>query len=395
MPRILFPLLAVLLLGASLDASAARASDALPPASFSAAQSLYAASSSPGNEYVAGASVVLTAPVAGDFSAFGGSIVSAAPVAGDDLLVAGSIHSRAPVEGDVRALGGTVTIDGRVKGDLAVLGYTVDDLARADGSVFIAAVNTTIADGAAGPVTLYGNNISLAGTFDNNVTIYASGRVTLMASTTIHGTLAYEAPEPATIPPSAIIDGGVKYTNASYLPTIGTSRILALLNMGFFLFARFLGALLLAGLLAGLFPRLAEAIIERAYTDRPQSMLLTILLGFAIVVVTPVLCIMLTLTFVGIGLALLLCILYALLVMLALLYSGILIGGVLVRRFARRDTVLWRDGVLGMFILSLITLIPVVGLFVAGLLALFAAGALLQLFFHVAFPGENYTEELL
>lgn len=388
MSRAFLATLASLLLPASAFA-------AHPPASFSAAQSLLVASSSLGNAYATGASTVLIAPVGGDFSAAGGSILTAASVGGDELLLAGSIHSRAPVEGDVRALGGSITIDEPIQGDLVAFGYSVYDAGHAGGDVFIAAANTTLANGASGPVTIYGNNISLAGDFGSSVHIFAGGRVTLAASTTIRGTLSYQAPEPALIPDSATILGGVQYKNASYLPNVGTSRILALVSVGFFLFARILGALLLAGLLAGLFPRLAEMVVDRAYTGRPRHILLTTLLGFAIFVATPMLFVILLLTFVGIGFAFLLLVIYALLVLLSFLYAGILLGGVLVRRYVRRETILWHDGILGMLALSIVALVPVIGFFAVFLLTAFSSGALLQIFFHFAFPREERTSELL
>lgn len=379
--KLLFAL-ALLLLPAS--ALAARV-----PASFSAAYSLLSASSSPANAYAAGASIVATAPVAGDLSAVGGSIIAAAPVMGDELLLAGSIHSRASVGGDLRALGWSTNIDEPVAGDLVAFGYSVYDAGRARGSVFIISANATVANGAGGPVTIYGNNVSLAGNFAGDVTIVASGRVSLAASTTILGKFSYEAPDTALIPASATLTGGVEYTNASYLPDVGTSRILALISIGLFLFARIFGTLILAGLLTGLFPKLAEAITERTYTKRLGSILLTALLGFAILVATPVLLILLSLTFVGLGIALLLLILYALLAFLAVMYAGILLGGVSARRFAARNTVLWRDGVLGMLALSLIALVPVAGLLAALVLTVFSAGALVQLFFDFAFPRKR------
>lgn len=362
------------------------------PASFSAARSLLSASSSPGNAYAAGASVVVTAPVSGDLSAVGGSVVTAAPVGGDEFLLAGSISSRARIAGDFRAIGWNINIEEPIAGDLVAFGYSVYDSGRASGSVFIIAANTTLANGASGPVTIYGNNISLAGDFSNDVTIIASGRIALAASTTILGKLSYEAPDTAFIPASATIVGGVDYTNASYLPDVGTSRTLSFVSIGLFLFARILGALILAGLLTGLFPKLAEAVIEHAYTKRLGGILLTMLLGFATLAATPVLLVLLSLTFVGLGLALLLLILYALVAFLAVMYAGILLGGMFARRFVARDTVLWRDGAFGMLALSLISLVPMVGLFVAFLLTIFSAGTLMQLFFDFAFPRERADE---
>ena len=388
MQRALPILLVALLIPAS--AFAARG-----PASFSAARSLVVASSSPGNAYLAGISIVSTAPVLGDLSAIGGSVVAAAPVAGDELLAAGSISSRAPVAGDLRAVGWSIAVDSPISGDLVAFGYSVNSSGRTQGSTFIISVNTILSDGAGGPVIIYGNNVSLSGDFAGNVKVVATGHLYLGAGTVIHGKLSYEAPEEATIPASATIEGGIEYTNASYLPDAGTSRILALVSIGFFLFARILGALILAGLFAGLFPRLAEAVVERAYAERPSSILLTMLLGFGILVATPVLIILLALTFVGIGIALLLFIVYALLALLALLYAGILIGSMFARRFRKRETVLWRDGMIGMLALSLIALLPYVGIFVVLVLTLFSAGALLLIFFHFAFPHEEITPELL
>jgi hypothetical protein len=388
MQRILLAALLLLLVPASSFA-------ARTPSSFGAGRSFVIASSSPGNAYAAGVSVVTTAPVAGDLSAAGGSIIVAAPVAGDTLLFAGSINSRAPLRGDLRSFGGSAVIEGSIAGDLFAFGFSVRDSGRPAGSVFIIAADAAVTNGSVGPVTIYGNNISLAGNFADNVTLVSSGHVTLAASTTIQGKLSYQAPEPALVPASATIRGGVEYINASYLPDPGTSRTLALVSIGFFLFVRILGALILAGLLAGLFPRLAEAIAERAYTKRPRSILLTMLLGFAILVATPVLLVMLSLTFVGIGLAFLLLVLYALLALLAVMYAGILLGSLFARRFRERDIVLWHDGVLGMLALSFIAFVPAIGLFVAFLLTVFSAGALLQLFFSFAFPHEEQTSQMV
>ena len=102
-------------------------------------------------------------------------------------------------------------------------------------------------------------------------------------------------------------------------------------------------------------------------------------------VAAPILFALLMITFVGIGIALLVFIGYALLVFLSVMYAGILFGGVFARRFARREVVLWHDGVLGMLVLSLVVMVPFVGLYIALLLALFSAGALLLIFFNFYF----------
>lgn len=364
------------------------ASTRAAPVLFSAAQSVVADSSAPGNAYAAGASVVLTAPVAGDFIAGGGSLVTAAPVSGDALLLGGSVDSRAPVEGDLRVVGGNVEIDRPVAGDLLAIGYAVRTSGHVVGNMFIVAANAIVQNGASGPVTIYANNVVLGGEFTGDVQVVAGGKVTLAPNTHINGTLSYDAPEEATVADTAVVDGDVVYTNVSYLPSVGAFHTLAFLSLGFFLVARVVGALILAGLLAGLFPRCAELIVARVSEARPRDIFLTLLLGFAVVVATPVIIILFALTFIGVGLAILLGLVYALALLLAFFYAGIAIGGVVARRFAVRDRIVWHDGVLGMAAFSIISLIPYIGSWLAVLAWLFALGALLRVFFSFTFPGE-------
>ncbi len=368
---------------------------AAPASAFYGSRSVLVASSSPANAYAGGATVAVIAPVAGDLSAAGGSVTLAAPVAGDALLVGGSIAERAPVRGDLRIFGGRLTVSEPAGGDLVAIGFSVHDAAPSGGSTFVAGADASVLGGADGPVTIYGDTVSIGGNFAGNVTVVAGTRLSVASSTIIAGTLTYQAPEAAAIPESAVVKGGVHFTSASFMPSTGASRALALVSIGIFLLARILGSLILAGLLAGLFPRLAEAIAERAWAGSTRSVLLTMLLGFAALVATPILLVLLALTFIGIGIAFLLGIAYALLLLLGFMYAGILVGSLIALRFEQRTHALWRDGVLGMLILSLIGLVPFVGMGIVFLFMLFSAGSLLLLFFQLAFPHENETADLL
>ncbi|HEY4522825.1 MAG TPA: hypothetical protein VJK73_00420 [Candidatus Paceibacterota bacterium] len=347
------------------------------------------------NAYEVGASVIIVAPVAEDLTAVGGTIVEAAEVAGDALLVGGSVAVRAAVRGDLRLLAGHATIEQPIAGDLAALALRLNVEAPVTGSVLVGALRAVLTGGAAGPVVMYGNAITLGGDFAGDVRVVAGDRLTLLPGTKINGSLTYQAPVPATIPQSATVAGGVSYTAASYLPGAGVSKTLALVSIGIFLFARVLASLILAGLLAGLFPRFAEAVIDEVYGRRMRHFLLTALLGFAAAVATPILILLLALTFIGLGLAILLAIVYALLILLALVYAGILTGGAFARRFFYRDHVRWSDGVLGTLALSLVALVPVIGVLIVLVLASLAAGALLQIAFRFAFLHTDETEPLV
>lgn len=376
--------LGLLLLPASVSAAS-------PVASFSVARDLVASSTVPGNAYVGGSTVVVTAPTVGDLTAFGGAVTAAGATGGDALFLGGSVSSRAPVGGDMRAVAGTVNVIEGVRGDLVALGYRVDVTARPVGTVFIGAANATLAAGAGGPVTIYANNVLLGGEFAQDVTVVAGGTVTLAKDTVIRGKLHYEAPDAARIPESAVVRGGVEYVSASYLPDAGTSRVLAVASIGLFLLIRIIGALLLAGLVAGLFPEPARRIAQRA-SGSTRTFFLTTLLGFAALVATPVMLILLALTFVGIGMAAVGAVGYLLLVIMSFVYAGILLGTLFVRRFRHRESILWHDGVLGMLLLSVLGLVPALGALVVLVVVSFTAGALLSLFFSFAFPHEEGDE---
>ncbi len=380
--------LPILLLALPLGAFAATVPVTGASAATYTGRSVIFATSSPGNAYLGGASVIVTAPITGDLSALGGTLTVAAPVTGDALLLGGSADIRAPITGDLRIFAGTITIEEPVAGDLAALGFSVKESALVHGSVLIAAARAALTGGAGGPVTMYGNSITLGGDFAGDVEVVAADHLTLLPGTTIDGSLTYQAPLPATIPDSVHVAGEIAYTQASYLPGADVSRALAIASIGIFLVVRIFAMLVLAGLLTGLFPRLADTVIDEGYGRSVRHTLLTVLLGFAAFVATPILILLLALTFIGLMLAALLFITYALLVFLSIMYAGITFGGAVARRFFERDSVLWRDGVLGTLALSLVALVPVVGLLIVIALASFAAGALLQIFFRFAFSHD-------
>jgi cytoskeletal protein CcmA (bactofilin family) len=386
--RYALPLIALLLLPASAIAAPAATS------TFAFSRSMIVSDAAPTNAYYAAGSLNVLASTLGDLSALAGSMTISGPVKGDALLAGGVVTLHSAVSGDVRVAGGNVTLAGPIGGDEVAFGGSVTDTGGGGLDAFIVAESVSMTDGATGPVTIYANNVSLGGTFTSDVRVVSSGQITVLPGTIIHGSLSYEAPEQASIASTAAIKGGVDYTGTSYLPTSAQAHALALAAVGVFLVVKILGALILAGLIAGIFPRLTEEVAAEAL-DRPaRTVLLTTLLGFAVVVATPVLIILLALTFVGLGLALVIGLSYLLLCVLALIYTGIVVGAALARNFAKRESVLWRDAVLGMLVICIISVVPAIGLLLIGILAAFTCGSLAKIFYAHAF-SHGGTEPLL
>lgn len=373
----------IVLLGLALLPYAASA------ATLQANQSLDVSESPQGNAYLAGTEIRVDAPLPADVLAAAADLSVNAPVLGDALLVAGTVGLNAPVTGDVRSAGGRVRIDGDVGGELAVFGGAITVTGKVH-EVRVAGGSVELRSGADGDVTVYGGSVSLAGTFTGNVRVVASDHVSLAEGTVIMGTFEYNAPQEAGIPPTAVIEGGANYVgSASFLPTAEEAQTVAIAGLGLFFAVRLVAAILAAGLVAGLFPAFTRALSAQVFDRSFKRSVLLTLLGFSVIVATPVLILLLVVSFVGMGIAALIGALYILLLLLAYLYASVLIGAVFMRTVMKRPEVTWKGAVLGMFLLGLIGIIPIIGSLLAFVLSSLALGAMLVIFYRFAFGKDQ------
>jgi hypothetical protein len=196
------------------------------------------------------------------------------------------------------------------------------------------------------------------------VEVIASDHFTVGPNTHIHGVLKYNAPQQAEIPTSSIVDGGVTYTGSyAYVPTNAEAQKFAIAGAGVFFIVRALAVMIAAGLLAGLFPQFSEALATRIFTRRYARTSLLALLGFGVLIATPVLILLLTVSFVGGGLALLLGSGYVFLIFLSYIYTGILAGGALRQLITKRSATLisWQDALAGTLVFFILGSIPYLG----------------------------------
>ncbi len=341
------------------------------------------------NVYLAGMSVTVATTSPADLTVIGGSVVASAPVKGDALIAAGSLALRGNVMGDLRAIGGRVIINAPVKGDLVVLATSIYDLKAQAKNILAIGETVHLSSGSRGNVKVYGNDIYLSGHFAGNVYASALNKVVLAPHTVITGTLRYQASEVATIPLSARINGGATYTGASFLPTSQEAEAFALASIGIFFLVRIFGALLVAGLLAGLFPSFTQHLSKEVFENPIRHALLLILLGFGTFVAVPVLIVLLSITFIGLSIAFVLGAAYLLLLSLAFAYAGILVGALWIRTLMKRTTITWRDAVLGMLALMIFSILPIIGMLVIMLLIFLAMGAIVHVFYKATLKKQD------
>ncbi len=346
------------------------------------------ATSSQANAYAAGGTVTVTSPVQGDLTAFGGSVIVDGAITNDASLVGGTVRLAAPIRGDVRLFGGAVTASDTIGGDLFVIAGSFLGTGGGARHTFVVSGEVDMRGGAGGPVAIYGNTVSLQGIFEGDVSVTAGSKVTVLPESLIKGVLRYEAPQEADIASSAKVLGGVRYTGASYLPTSAEAQAIAFASFGVFLFVKILGALILAGLIAGLFPNFAQAIVTEGGRTSVQRAILTFFLGFSIVVTVPVSLLLLAITFVGLGLAVLLALLYFLVLAIAFLAVGVMCGSIIARYAFSRDGLLWSDAVIGMLLVTFLWSLPIVGWFILLVTWMYAVGVLTRIIYRFAFPRE-------
>lgn len=360
----------------------------LSAATVEGSRSLVLSDAPAGNTYLYGGDLTVTAPILGDLSVAGGNVTMAAPVSGDALLAGASVDIKKPIAGDARLAGARVRVEDAVGGDLIALGGTII-VDSTPSFVWIGGAHVSLNHGAAGPVTIYGSTVNLAGTYEGDVNVVATNGLTLAEGTSIHGILHYDAPQQADIPTSAIVGGGVDYTGKSYLPTTQEAQTFAIAGATIFFFVRILAVTIAAGLVTGFFPTFAYAVADRALGKNTSRFILLTLLGFGIMVATPVLILLLLATFAGAMVAFVLAAAYVLLMLLSYLYAAVIAGSALARTVVKRPYVYWRDGVFGMLAISVITLIPFLGWLVVFILFAAACGSVVSLAYRAAFPTET------
>lgn len=279
--------------------------------------------------FAAGSSVGLARVVAGDAVLAGGRIDSDAAIGGDVTLVGGQVAVRATVGEDLYAAAGWLDVDALVGGDARLAAGKVQIAPQTSiaGSVAVAAGSVTAAGSIGGQLVVAAGDVTLGGDVAGDVRVRAR-TLHVLEGTRIGGNLIYHVSAPVTLPADVQIGGGVLSEEAA-----GASgadpRIWA--DSGRGLVWIWLAGLCAVGVLfAVAFARVSRRT-SRALAERPWFGMLA---GFLALAVTPALIIVLSLTLIGIPLALILLLAY-LAILLASYGIGALFLGDRVLAFLR------------------------------------------------------------
>lgn len=322
------------------------------------------------NLYVAGGTTAFSGSVLGDLLSLGGLVTVSGAVDGDAALAGGTVDVFGSLGDDVRIVGGQITVGSDVPGDLVIVGGTIQvlpdvvvggDVVVAGGAVFLD--GTALSD-----VRVYGGDVVFGGAVRGDAEVHASEKITFRDSVSVDGDLLYSAPERADVPEGAVL-GEVSYER-SKVREAGIGGMVAF--AGFFALLKLLVALATSIAAVLVFRRFSERVGERVLSHTAG----TLLTGFLVLVAVPVAAVLLLMTFIGSFIGVIALAGYALLVMLAAVWSGIVAGAFLSRWIVKKPQADWRWTAIGVIALHFLFLVPLVGWALQFVVWMFALGAL-------------------
>ncbi len=353
--------------------------------------------------------------------------VMAAPVAAHAFSVKAvdnyTLASTETSEGNLYVAGNMVKIDGHVTGDVIAAGQNITIEGVVDGDVIGFAQAITVNGEVKGSVRVFGQNINLNGTVGRNVNTFGSninvgsasqidmdlmtfgawGNFDGLVKGSLHGGLAQaningkvgqnvdlnlESNSPKAnlvLGPEAVIGGNLKYVSPAEAEITNPGAISGTVdyqaarqkttNWSEEFMNKFfeLGSLILIGLvLLGLKKKSFTAVSE-IMKQKPWA---SLLLGLAVLVVTPIVMIILLITVIGIPLALLLLAVYLILVGVAAIYSAYYLGLLVADGLNKKPINPFVALIVGLLILVILSAIPFIGGLFSFLFILFGLGAL-------------------
>ena len=344
--------------------------------------------------YVAGERIVINAPVRGDMLAAAGTITVLDSIQGDLTAAGGTITLNAPVLDDVLAMGGTMQIESLVQGDIIAMGgeVLINKNAQAGQDVVVLSGEVQLDGTVAGNVIVYGGEVQLNGECQGNLQVrggeitingtvqgestLTADQITLDPEAQLYGNVRYWLPEDAEPPNfAAVLTGATVQFDASLQPEGEFSWLGSSIPWFSIGLAYVLAVLLIIGFIFWVFPR----AMDRAGKVLHEDFMRSFGYGALYLVGVPLGVALLFLTVIGIPLGLFFLSAYFFTIMFGHIITSVVVTYSLRDRYQYQ----WGNGwmILVAFlvfsVLRMLTLTPLVGLFISALMVGACLGALM------------------
>ena len=334
-----------------------------------------------GDTYIAGSRVDVSGTVNGDLVVAGGQVNIDGTINGDILVAGGQVTVRGSASQNLRVIGGNVLILGSVGRNVSVIGgtITVDSRAKISGNAAFAGGNVELLTEVKN-LSLTAGSATIGSEVLGNVSAGA-GSLYLSQNAKIDGNLDYWSQEMATINRGATVSGSVTFHKTQASRNYRQTSEETVGAVGSFIgIVSFIGSLILGLLVLWLMPNYSKKTADLV----TGKFWLSLLTGFIILVIVPILALILMITLVGFPVALYLIFAYLLFIYTAKIFVALAIGCFISERFKWKLGIYWVF-VAGLILYYILGIIPLLGFFVKLIALLTGLGALfLQSKYHFA-----------
>lgn len=337
------------------------------------------------NYFSVGSSITIDGKVQGDVICAGRSIVINGFVDGDVICAGQSVTINGEVRGNVRVVGSSIAINGKVARNVFVAGSDISlgskaevgwDMLFAGAYSDIRGVVKRDLEGAGAAITVggsIGRNVNLFGdrndgsknSKNNNQTI------TIAKGAVINGNLSYTASQDAVVEEGATIKGSNDRHDFALRRSGDASS--AVVGYVWWRVIVIFAALLIGLILVSWLKRPIHEISQKIFI-KPYA---TFGYGLLFIIVTPIICVLLMFTFIGIPLALMLAAIWLMIVYLGKIITAIMVGQEIMKRRklaeGKKQSIVF-SMVVGIVVSYIIFSIPVIGGFLGMLATIFGVG---------------------
>ena len=322
--------------------------------------------------YAFGANILVQGTVYGDVIAAGSNVTINGHVTGSVMAAGNAVTVNGPVDGSLRVAGNMVTLGAPVGTDVLAAGsaVTLNPVGAVGRDLLAAGSSVTVQAPVERNVKASGGTLTLAAPVGGAVDATVSNLV-IGSGAAIEGPIAYVSAQPATVSPGANLEQPLQRTEPPTRSTapweIGGLDLLMWLR-------GFVGLAIFGSLLALAFPRVATTVADTG----ERRWLASLGLGFALLVAVPVVACLVFVIGLMIGgwwIGPMLLGLYTVLLVLAYVTFAEWVG-LTALRLNKRTAHPAVAMLLGVLIVSLVGLMPVLGVLVGFAAVLFGLGAL-------------------
>lgn len=314
-----------------------------------------------GSLFAAGKSVEINGTVNGDLICVGQSVTINGAVNGDVICAGQSVTIVGAVDGNVRVAGQTVMLEGMVERNATMFGQSIDviNAGQVNGEVFAAGQRLSM-DGIIGAnAHLLGETVVIGGLIAGDL----SGEMNSLSFTqgaVIDGNVTYGSPKQAMDVEMATISGQLKRhepirtieektkSQSEWKPVRS--------NAGNFVW-KLITTLVFGLLLVLLFPQFSKQVVSTISSKMGKSALF----GFILFAATPFVVLFLVLTLIGIPVAFLYIMVFALLIAVSRLFVALYVGEKVVNAYLPKRPEKWLPIVIGVVVTSVVFSLPVLG----------------------------------